>query len=157
LSAKWRRNKKNPKWFSVFRTLNKAGDRSTPGEVRTKTSRVRRYAYLPRCRTQNTRRERRWREPEPLIDVLEGKNEITVVAEFAGFKRENLIIHVKNQQLTLSAEALDRTYHKSLNLPKRVIPSNIHATCKNGVLKIRLKKAIEEKAIDRVADWKNAS
>jgi HSP20 family protein len=91
------------------------------------------------------------REPEPLIDILEEKGEITVVAEFVGFNRENLRIHVKNQRLTLSADASDRKYYKSLNLPKRVIPSTIHTTYKNGVLEVRLRKAVEEKTIDEVA------
>lgn len=89
--------------------------------------------------------------PIPLVDVMEEKDEIVVVAEFAGFKKESLKTDVKNQRLTLSAEASDRKYYKSLNLPKRVIPTAMHATCKNGVLEIRLKKAVEEKAIDEVA------
>jgi HSP20 family molecular chaperone IbpA len=46
---------------------------------------------------------------------------------------------------------LDRKYYKSLNLPKRVIPNTIRMTHKNGVLEIRLKKAVEEKTIDKVA------
>jgi HSP20 family protein len=95
--------------------------------------------------------ERRVKEPEPLIDILEEKDEITVVAEFAGFDRQDLRIRVKNQRLILSAEGLDRKYYKSLNLPKRVIPNTIRTTYKNGVLGIRLKKIAEEKAIDKVA------
>jgi len=91
------------------------------------------------------------REPKPLIDILEGNDDIMVVAEFAGFNKEDLRINVKDQKLTLSAEASDRKYRKSLNLPKRVIPSTICTTYKNGVLEIRLKKAIEEKAMDKVA------
>ncbi len=86
-----------------------------------------------------------------MIDVLEEKEEIVVVAEFAGFNRENLRTNVKNQRLTLSAEVLDRKYYKSLNLPKRVIPNTIRTTYKNGVLEIRLKKSVEEKSIDRLA------
>lgn len=99
----------------------------------------------------NSPEKRKWREPEPLIDVLEEKDELVVVAELAGFNREDLTIHVKNQRLNLSAETLDRKYHKSLNLPKVVIPNTIRTTYKNGVLEIRLRKGIEEKAIDKVA------
>jgi HSP20 family protein len=96
-------------------------------------------------------RNNKWKDPEPLIDVLNEKNEIRVVAEFAGFQRENLKINIENQQLILSAEASDRKYYKSLNLPKRVIPDKMHMTCKNGVLEIRLMKAIEEKPMDKLA------
>jgi HSP20 family protein len=96
-------------------------------------------------------------EREPLIDVLEGKDEVIVVAEFAGFNRENLRIHVRNQRLTLSAEALDRKYHKSLNLPTVVIPKSIRTAYKNGVLEIKLKKGAKEKAVDKIAGLKNAT
>jgi HSP20 family protein len=90
------------------------------------------------------------KEPEPLIDILEEADEIIVVAEFAGFKREHLETTVRNQRLTLSAKTADRKYYKSLNLPKRVIASNVFTTYKNGVLEIRLKKVVEEKAMDEV-------
>jgi len=101
--------------------------------------------------------ERWWRQQERLIDVFEEKDEVIVVAEFAGFNRENLRIYVKNQRLTLSAEDLDRKYYKSLNLPMGVIPNSIRTAYKNGVLEIRLKKAKEEKAVDKVAGLKNAT
>lgn len=91
------------------------------------------------------------KDPPRLIDVLEENDEIAVVAEFAGFNKENLRIIVKNQRLTLAATASDRKYHKSLNLPKRVIPDTACTTYKNGVLEIRLKKALEEEAVDRIA------
>jgi HSP20 family protein len=107
------------------------------------------YSYR---RDVNSLEKRKWREPEPLIDVLEEKNELVVVAELAGFNREDLAIQVKNQRLNLSAETFDRKYHKSLNLPKVVIPNTLRTTYKNGVLEIRLRKDVEEKAIDEVAD-----
>lgn len=151
LSAKWRRTKKASKKFEIFKALNRIKDKNTPKTFRIKASRVKRKTYPYRYSVPKIYRERRCREPEPLIDILEEKNEIIVVAEFAGFKRENLRIHLKNQHLTLSAEALNRKYHKSLNLPKRVIPNKIRTTYKNGVLEIRLKKVIEEKAIDKLA------
>jgi HSP20 family protein len=93
----------------------------------------------------------RLKEPQPLIDVLEENDEIAVFAEFAGFSRENLRINIKNQKLTLSAKASERRYYKSLNLPKRVIPETISTTYKNGVLEIRLKKALEKEAMDNIA------
>jgi HSP20 family protein len=94
---------------------------------------------------------RKLKEPEPLIDVLEEENEITVVTELVGFNKENVQIHVKNQRLTMSAETRDRKYHKSLNLPKRVIPETMNTSYKNGVLQIVMKKALEEKALNKIA------
>jgi HSP20 family protein len=96
---------------------------------------------------QKASAQKKLREPRPLVDILEGNEDVVVVTEFVGFKKEDLRINVKNQRLTLSAEASDRKYHKSLNLPKRVIASTICTTYKNGVLEIRWKKAAEEKAL----------
>jgi HSP20 family molecular chaperone IbpA len=147
LSAKWRRSR-NSKKFNIFRVFNKIRDRNDPQTFQTKGSRVKRQSYPYRYRVQKASAQKKLREPRPLVDVLEGNDDVVVVAEFAGFKKEDLRINVKNQRLTLSAEAFDRKYHKSLNLPKRVIPSTICTTYKNGVLEIRLKKAAEEKALD---------
>jgi HSP20 family molecular chaperone IbpA len=126
-------------------------DRKTSKKFHVKSSNIKRKTYTRRFNVQKFSAERKLREPKPLIDVLEGNDDIVVVAELAGFTRKDLAISVKNQRLTLSAEALERKYHKSLNLPKRVIPSTMRTMYKNGVLEIRLKKVIEEKALDRVA------
>lgn len=145
MSAKWRRSRKRSKRF------NRVKDKKTPQTFRIKNLRIKRQTYPYRYRIPKVCRERKRREPEPLVDVFEEKDEIIVLAEFAGFKRESLRTHVKNQRLTLSAEALDSKYYKSLNLPKRVNPNTIRTKYKNGVLEIRLKKAIEEEAIGKVA------
>jgi len=150
LSAKWRRYKKRSKRFHISRDFNKVKDKKIDQQFRIKNLRIKRGTYPYKHSLLNTYRGRKWKEPKPLIDVLEEKNKIIVVAEFAGFKRENLKIHVKDQRLILSAEASDRKYHKSLNLPKRVIPSTMCTSYKNGVLEIEFEKAVKEKAIDKV-------
>jgi HSP20 family molecular chaperone IbpA len=148
LSAKWRR-RRNPKWFNVFKAFSCARNKRIPIS-RANDWKIRRL-HANRYGTPKTYSERKMREPEPLLDILEERSEIIVVAEFAGFNKENLRINAESQRLTLCAEALNRKYYKSLNLPKRVIPSTIRTTYKNGVLEIKLKKAIQEKTIDEVA------
>lgn len=150
MSAKWRRYKKRSKRFHISRDFNKVKDKKFDQPFRINNLRIKRGTYPYKHSLLNTYRGRKWKEPKPLIDVLEEKNKIIVVAEFAGFKRENLKIHVKDQRLILSAEASDRKYHKSLNLPKRVIPSTMCTSYKNGVLEIEFEKAVKEKAIDKV-------
>lgn len=150
MSAKWRRYKKRSKRFHISRGFNKVKDKKFDQPFRINYLRIKRGTYPYKHSLLNTYRGRKWKEPKPLIDVLEEKNKIIVVAEFAGFKRENLKIHVKDQRLILSAEASDRKYHKSLNLPKRVIPSTMCTSYKNGVLEIEFEKAVKEKAIDKV-------
>jgi len=85
-----------------------------------------------------------------LIDIFQEKSWITIVAEIAGFNKETLKINVKDQKLTLSAKAKDRRYYKSLNLPQVVIPNIIHTNYKNGVLEIKLKRALKEETLNKV-------
>jgi len=147
---KWRRAKKRPNRFNFFRVLTGAKDKKAPKVFRIKDSKVRRHTRTYLYRVPKIDNEEKWEEPKPLIDVLEEEDEVVVVTEFAGFESQNLRTDVKNQRLTLYAEALDRKYHKSLNLPARVIPDTLRITYKNGVLEIRLKKAVKEKAIDKI-------
>ena len=149
MSARWRRSQRSKK-FDILKVFRKT--RGKPGSQTPSKSRSVKWKSRPRtCKLQTVSVEKDLKEPKPLIDILEDDNDICVVAEFAGFKREDLRVDLKEQRLTLSAETLDRKYHKSLNLPGRVIPSTICTTYKNGVLEIRLKKAVNEKVIDKVA------
>jgi HSP20 family molecular chaperone IbpA len=157
LSAKWRRSKKNPKRLNIFNALKRAENKKASQIFQIKNSRVKRHTRPYLYKVPKIYRERKWTEPEPLVDVLEEKDEVIVVAEFVGFNRENLIVHVRNQRLTLTARALNRKYHKSLNLPTVVIPNSIRTAYKNGVLEIRLKKGVEEKAVGKMAGLENAT
>jgi HSP20 family molecular chaperone IbpA len=151
LSAKWRRSKRSLKGFDIFKAFNRVRHKGIHRTHRTTSSKTKTHAYPKTYRLPKAYAEKKSKEMEPLIDILDEKDNVIVVAELAGFSKENLRIHVKNQRLTLSAEATDRKYYKSLNLPKRVIPNTIRTTYKNGVLEIQLKKAIEEKPLDKVA------
>ena len=156
MSAKWRRIKKNPKRFDLFKALNKTENKKAP-QTFPINLRTKRHTSSLMYKIPKSDREGEWREPEPLIDILEENDEIIVVSEFAGFNRKDLKINVKNQRLTLSVDSLKRKYHKSLNLPSEVIPNNIRTEYKNGVLEIRLKKVIKEKAVDKIAGLENAA
>jgi len=151
LSAKWRRNKTNSKKFDILKVFNKVkGKNAAQRWFQTRNSSVKQRPNSYMYGVRRVSAEKKCREPKHLVDILEGTDEITVVADIAGYKREDLRVRVKGERLTLAADALDRKYRKSLNLPKRVIPRTIRTTYKNGVLEIRLKKA-EEKSIDKIA------
>ncbi len=104
-----------------------------------------------KCKSLKTFKVKSWKEPEPLVDVFREKDRIVVVAELKGFKRENIKVQAEKQRLTLVAKAQGRRYYKSLNLPDVVIPEAARITYKNGVLEIQLKKALEEKSLNKVA------
>lgn len=149
MSARWRRSQRSKK-FDFLKVFKKTRAKHAPQESQ-KGKKIKWKSGPRKCKFDTIAAEKGLKELKPLIDVLEDDNTVSVIAEFAGFNREDLRIDVKEQRLTLSAAALDRKYRKSLNLPRRVIPSTLCTTYKNGVLEIRLKKVAAEKAIDKVA------
>ena len=150
MSAKWRRTNKNRKWLD----FNNSGIKSKKQRITQPEHayRVKSISAPSSFRPSKSFAKRNFQEPKPLIDIFQENNYITIVAEIAGFNKETFKIHVKDQKLTLSAKAKDRRYYKSLNLPKVVIPNDIHTTFKNGVLEIKLKKAEKPQTINKEAD-----
>jgi HSP20 family molecular chaperone IbpA len=148
MSAKWRRTNKNRKWLD----FNNSGIKSKKQRITQPEHayRVKSISVPSSFRPSKSFAKRNFQEPKPLIDIFQENNYITIVAEIAGFNKETLKIHVKDQKLTLSAKSKDRRYYKSLNLPKVVIPDVMYTKFKNGVLEIKLKKA--ETAINKEAD-----
>jgi HSP20 family protein len=87
-------------------------------------------------------REVKEEEPEPLVDVLEQDDEIIVVAQLPGLKREDIDVNVTETQVTISVFAEKRSYHKKLQLPAMVNPESAETSYKNGVLQIKLRKTL---------------
>ena len=143
MSAKWRRSKKQLKW------LDPKNLKTHPKTLRIEKFQTPRSAYPQKHHIFRTYQKGKWKAPKPLIDIFQEKSWITIVAEIVGFNKETLKINVKDQKITLSAKGKDRRYYKSLNLPKVVIPNVMHTTYKNGVLEIKLKKAIKEETIKK--------
>ncbi len=85
-------------------------------------------------------------EREPLVDVFESENEITVVAELPGVDKEKIDVKVTEDGKTLIINASNdkRKYYKEVDLPSKVDPSSAKASYKNGVLEVKLKKIGKE-------------
>jgi HSP20 family molecular chaperone IbpA len=144
MSAKWRRSARSRKWLD----FNDDFDDKKVVKSKQKSLRVEPIKLVKSVRfsqsfkpSKNGFGKHKFVDPKPLIDIFQETNCITIVAEIAGFNKESFKINVKDQKITLSAKSKERRYYKSLNLPKVVIPSDIHTTFKNGVLEIKLKKA----------------
>lgn len=86
-------------------------------------------------------------EREPLVDVFESDNEITVIAELPGVEKDKIKLKVSdnNKKLIIKASDTDRKYYKEVDLPAEVDPKSAKANYKNGVLEVRLKKIKGEK------------
>ena len=98
----------------------------------------------------------------PAVNLYRLENEFVLTAELPGIRAEDLDLSVANGLLTIRGsrqepehanEHLYRrqerphgSWQRSLQLPERVIEDSVRAELNNGVLKIHLPKAAEEKA-----------
>jgi HSP20 family protein len=82
---------------------------------------------------------------EPLIDVIEREEDITVIAELPGVEKHNVKLNVEGDSLTISAEGADQKYFKKVKLPAPVLSGGAKATCKNGVLEVVMNKREKSK------------
>ena len=76
---------------------------------------------------------------EPLVDIFENENEITVIAELPGVEEKDIKTEVAERTLKISAQTKERKYSKKVELPAAVT-GELESTYKNGVLEVRLKK-----------------
>ena len=70
---------------------------------------------------------------EPIVDVLEGKDGITVIAELPGVSEEELKINLEGSELHISAG----NFSKKIDLPHPVKDIR-EKSYKNGILQIKL-------------------
>jgi HSP20 family protein len=77
---------------------------------------------------------------EPLVDVFDEADRVTIIAEIPGVEEKNIKIEVKDDILELEAEDSDKKYYKEVLLPSKVKKESLCSTYKNGVLEITLTK-----------------
>lgn len=79
---------------------------------------------------------------EPLIDIINGKEEIKIVAELPGVAKENIKLYANETNLTIesSNSVKERRYYKKIEFPEFVEPSSGRSHYKNGILEITFKK-----------------
>lgn len=87
--------------------------------------------------SQNAQEER-----EPLIDIINGKEEIKIVAELPGVAKENLKLYANESTLTIesSTSVEERRYYKKIEFPEFVETSSGKSHYNNGILEITFKK-----------------
>jgi HSP20 family molecular chaperone IbpA len=127
LSAKWRRNKKPSRWNNILNPSKRTTTKTKP-------------SHPTRTNIPTVTIKRKIKEPKPLIDILQQKNQITIIADLPGFTQENIRIHTTTHTLTIAAQNAQHKIHKTLNLPKPVNPQTTQTTYNNGVLQIKIRK-----------------
>jgi HSP20 family protein len=79
---------------------------------------------------------------EPLADVIEKENEITITVEIPGVERKDINLRTTKRMIEIDVSSKNRKYHKVIDLPSEIVPNSTKATYKNGVLDIVLKKRV---------------
>jgi HSP20 family protein len=93
---------------------------------------------------------------EPAVDVVEQNDNIVVKAQVPGIPKENIVIEVNGDQLTIKGEHKQEkeekkenfyrqeiqygSFYRIIDLPSEVEKNEAEATLKDGVLEITLKK-----------------
>ncbi len=92
-------------------------------------------------------RSGKWGEPaaltserEPLVDIIEEDNQVKIVAEVPGVRKEDINLTVRNNKLVIKVDTETRKYYKELSVPEDVDAENAKATYNNGVLEVLLPK-----------------
>ena len=79
-------------------------------------------------------------EREPITDVFDEKDEVVIIAEMPGIEESDIKTDLKEDILEISAKGKNRTYHKEILLPVKVVLQNMSHKFTNGILEIRIKK-----------------
>lgn len=87
---------------------------------------------------------------EPLTDVIESEECVSITVEIPGVEKEDVNLEVQNNNLVISVDTETHRYFKEVALPSAVDPESAKATYNNGVLDIVLKKLKHEKKSTRI-------
>ena len=77
---------------------------------------------------------------EPLTDVIEEEDKVSVIAEIPGVDEDKIKTEIKGDILNLEAHNKDIKYAKEILLPCAVEEKNIKYSYKNGILEITIPK-----------------
>lgn len=99
----------------------------------------------------------------PALDIAESEDEFTVKAEIPGCKPEDVDISIHGSTLTISGEKkqeeerkekgyyhAERSYgsfRRDVNLASEVDAAKVEATCKDGILTVKLPKSEQAKPV----------
>jgi HSP20 family protein len=83
---------------------------------------------------------------EPVTDVIERSESVSVVVELPGVKKEDIDLRTSVESVFLSVDTPFRKYMKDVRLSSRVRPETAVARYNNGVLEVTLMRAEDAQA-----------
>jgi HSP20 family protein len=85
-------------------------------------------------------------EREPLSDITTTDNEVKVILEMPGIKKEDIKINAYDEKVEIkTSDNAQRKYHKILDLPKQADLETARSTYNNGILEVTFDKKKEQK------------
>ena len=79
-------------------------------------------------------------EREPLTDVIESEDSVSITLEIPGVDKDEIELTVEEDKVSINVDTPQRRYFKEIPLKVKVDPKTSKATYKNGVLDVILKK-----------------
>jgi HSP20 family protein len=79
-------------------------------------------------------------EREPVVDVIEDKNDVSVTIEIPGVKKEDVDLNVVDNIFEIKLSNPLNRFHKKIALPCKVKPETTEAVFNNGLLDVVIKK-----------------
>lgn len=88
-------------------------------------------------------------EREPIVDIFEDEETVTVMAELPGVTEKDIEWDVEGGTLTIKTNISERKYYKEIDLPKAVEKKGAKSTYRNGILEIKMRKTPTERTNNR--------
>lgn len=82
---------------------------------------------------------------EPLIDIIEDDEKLTVIAELPGVDKNDIKLYATDDTLTIDVNTPQRKYKKDVELPTEVDESTATSKYKNGILETVFEKKTKAK------------
>lgn len=73
---------------------------------------------------------------EPLIDIIESKGGIDVIAEMPGTKQDEIEVTSSGDNLMITSKSASRPYMRTIKLPRQIKKGSITFNYRNGVIEV---------------------
>jgi HSP20 family protein len=84
------------------------------------------------------------KQREPLVDVIDEKDCITIIAELPGINRNDIKLTATSTKVKIEVDTAERNYYKLVDVPREIITNSAKARFKNGVLEVKFKTTNEK-------------
>ena len=77
---------------------------------------------------------------EPIFEVSNSNDKITIIAEMQNFRKEEIKVSGKSRNISIDATGRNGTYHREITIDFNVKPKDIKTNYNNGILEIMVQK-----------------